>query len=408
MSTAPKPNGHALLSPSSAERTTACPGSVVACIGLPDTSSDYADDGSATHEGSAMCLAGGFTADKLLGSTISINGKAFTCDAERVERMQTYIDYVNALGGQLLVEHALAIDSITGEKDAHGTTDALVMLDEELIIVDLKDGMGRVESEGNKQLAIYAKAALEQFSFFDFERVRLVIVQPKLNHISEWSITVAELDAFIDTMRPQFARALALHAGAEATEADFNPGTRQCKFCKAKATCPALRDQMLATVIDDHVELDQPLAPQVATAMQRTTDNAVLGNLLGAVDLIEDWCAAIRARAMAELADGNPVPGFKLVQGRRGHRQWANKEEAEQMLKAMRLKEAQMYDFSLISPTTAEKLAKAGEIGPRQWPKLQDLITQPDGKPTVAPESDKRQALQVSPRAEVFNDLIEA
>jgi len=75
------------------------------------------------------------------------------------------------------------------------------------------------------------------------------------------------------------------------------------------------------------------------------------------------------------------------------------------VLKSMRLKHDQMYDYSVISPTAAEKLAKAGEIGPRQWPKLQSLITRSDGKPSVAPESDKRPALVVTPSADDFDDV---
>lgn len=71
----------------------------------------------------------------------------------------------------------------------------------------------------------------------------------------------------------------------------------------------------------------------------------------------------------------------------------------------MRLKEAEMYDFKLISPTTAEKLHKAGTIGPRQWPKVQALITQSEGKPHVAPESDSRPALVVTPVVDDFTDV---
>lgn len=61
--------------------------------------------------------------------------------------------------------------------------------------------------------------------------------------------------------------------------------------------------------------------------------------------------------------------------------------------------------MKLISPTTAEKLYKAGAIGPRQWPRLQELITQAEGKPHVAPESDSRPALVVTPVVEEFADL---
>ena len=61
-------------------------------------------------------------------------------------------------------------------------------------------------------------------------------------------------------------------------------------------------------------------------------------------------------------------------------------------MKIMRLKVEQMYDFTLISPTSAEKLAKAkkGEtpvLGPRQWAKLQKLIGRADPKPSVKPKA---------------------
>ena len=64
-----------------------------------------------------------------------------------------------------------------------------------------------------------------------------------------------------------------------------------------------------------------------------------------------------------------------------------------------------MYDMKVISPTSAEKLAKVETIGKRQWPKLQTLITQSDGKPHVAPVSDSRPALTVTPVADDFTDV---
>jgi len=64
-----------------------------------------------------------------------------------------------------------------------------------------------------------------------------------------------------------------------------------------------------------------------------------------------------------------------------------------------------MYDFKLISPASAEKLAKAEVLGKRQWPKLQELITQSEGKPHVAPASDSRPALTVTPVVDDFTDV---
>jgi hypothetical protein len=101
----------------------------------------------------------------------------------------------------------------------------------------------------------------------------------------------------------------------------------------------------------------------------------------------------VRAETERQLLVGEPVSGWKLVQGKRGNRAWTSKEEAEATLKAMRIKHEDMYDYAVISPTSADKLAKAEIIGPRQWPKLQALITQSEGKPSVAPASDKREAL---------------
>ena len=136
-----------------------------------------------------------------------------------------------------------------------------------------------------------------------------------------------------------------------------------------------------------------------------TANADLLAEAMSKADLIEGWVKAVRAETESKLLAGVGIPGWKLVQGKKGNRAWSSKEQAEEALKAMRIKHDAMYDYSVISPTTAEKLAKAEVIGPRQWPKLQALITQADGKPSVAPESDKRPALVMSAVAEDFDDV---
>ena len=110
----------------------------------------------------------------------------------------------------------------------------------------------------------------------------------------------------------------------------------------------------------------------------------------------------MRAEVERRLLAGDAVPGFKVVQGKRGNRAWGNAAEAEEMLKGMRLKVEEMYDLKLISPTSAEKLVKAEVIGPRQWTKVKALITQSDGKPSVAPVSDPRAALVLAAAVDDF------
>lgn len=421
---------HAQLSPSSAARWMACPGSVALSLDIPNTSSVYADEGTAAHELAARCLLNrsSFHIADCEGLVIPVGDHDITVDNDMIEYIGGYVqrirDLTDSLGGELLVEQRLDISHITGEKDAAGTSDAVILLDDEIIIVDLKYGQGvQVEADGNPQLMIYALAALERYDVLGTtERVRMIIDQPRKQHLSEATITVQELRRFGEQVRKAAERcdAAIQFAGqwGELHDKYLAPGEKQCRFCPAKATCPKLRDEVLDTVfaqqpatVEEFSNLDEKdtltEAKEVQAAGNLPDLEAWLGVAMSKVALVEDWCKAIRAEVESRLLSGTAIPGYKLVQGRKGARAWTNADEAEAMLKAMRLKVEEMYDLKLISPTSAEKLAKAGTVGPRQWPKLQQLIAQTEGKPSVAPLSDKRPALEIKPVAEDFSDLTE-
>ena len=388
-----------------------CAGSAALEAGCPDDSSAFADEGTAAHELAAMALTNAVDARAYLGRVIEVNGKGWEVTEDMASNVQQYLDFVRAIDGDLMVEQRLSITDITGEDGAGGTSDAVILAGDEIVIVDLKYGRGvKVDAEDNKQLQIYALAALNEFDLLgDFKRVRMAIVQPRLGHLSEWDRTVSELREFGTKVKQAAERctaAVTFYGNyKELHEKYLSPGNDQCRFCKAKATCPALTNHVLSTVADDFVDLNEPVADQIEHATGRSLDNTTLGNLLGATELIEGWCKAVRAKVEAELLAGRAVPGFKLVEGRRGARSWTNDAEVEQTMKTMRLKLEEMYDFKLVSPTKAEQLHKSGAIGPRQWPKLQSLISQTEGKPSVAPETDKRPALVIQATADEFADL---
>lgn len=391
---------HARFSPSSAHRWMRCPGSVNLESAFPDDSSDFADEGTAAHYLATLALTNQNDARAYLDRVIEVNGKIFEVDEDMADFVQVYLDNVRgyAIGGDLLVEQRVDFSGAIGVPQSFGTSDAIIVVGNELQVHDLKYGRGvKVDAEANEQLQLYALGALNEFGMLaDFARVRMVIHQPRLQHLSEWDLQVDDLMGFA-------GRAAAAADKVNQVDAELIPGEKQCRFCKAKATCPALARQVEQTVGADFEDLEVTKAcvalfKEDAPFIKPT----VIANRLAAVDLIETWCKAVRAEAERRLLAGESVPGFKLVEGRRGARKWANETDVEALFKAMRLKHEQIYDYSLISPTAAEKLAKTDVLGPRQWLKLQGLITQSEGKPSVAPLSDKRSSITIAPVLDEF------
>ena len=403
--------GHAKLSPSGAHRWMACPGSAVLEAAFPDKGSAYAQEGTVAHELAAGHLSIGWNLAEYVGE--DWHGEEPDGTKWKVRITQDMVDHVldyaklireYAAGGTLLVEQRLGIGHVTGELDAKGTSDAVIVRGSELIVADLKFGMGvKVDAEDNPQLQLYALGALEEFDMLgDFDRVTMVIHQPRLNHVSEWSISVDQLRAFGEKVRDAAASVDEALSVADIGVASYlNPGEKQCRFCKAKATCPALRAELIE-VVGDRATIED-FAEFTPDKVDSQTGDNFLSIAMSKVGLVEDWCKAVRAEVERRLLAGQSVDGWKLVEGRRGNRSWADETAVENLLKSFRLKREEMYDYKLISPTKAEKLLKET---PKRWSKAEAWISRADGKPSVAPATDKRPALAVQPVADDFRDLI--
>lgn len=399
---------HSKFSASSSKRWMACPGSMVLSAGVPDTSSKYAEEGTRAHQASEAVLR---------GETPAYD------DEDMQAHVAVYVDNIRqyAEGGELMVEQKLNYAKYlgAGADAAWGTSDAVIIKGDEIQVHDLKYGQGEVvDPANNPQMMLYALGALDAFDGLagDFKRVRMVIHQPRVVKApQEWDCSVEELLAFGAEAKKAVHGVRASEEGMRSVEAGtkeqaeweaqyLRPNADACRWCRAKATCPSLRADVASTVFstvpasaEDFADLTVPGKEHIAPAIDDW-----LGASMAKADLIEDWLKAVRAEVERRLLAGGSVPGYKLVQGKQGNRAWRDAAEAEALLKSFRLKEAEMYDFKLISPTAAEKVLAES---PKRWVKAQAIISRSAGKPSVAPLKDKRPALEITPVVDDFADV---
>lgn len=423
---------HAVLSPSGAAGWLVCAGKPAMEKGLPDDSNEYSDFGTAGHAVAAMCLTEKQDPAAYLGRRIDVgHHKTVEVDAEMVGAVRVYCNAVNdaieryklagATSVELLVEQRVPIGHITGEEGAEGTADVvLIVLWSDgtalLEVRDLKLGKGiKVDAEENPQGMLYALGAIEKFSCVtEFNKVVIAIHQPRLSweeKPSEWEVSVDVLKQFTWFARERASLALAAYETADVPPLrddallPLTPGEHCRKtFCKARATCPALAAYVTDSVGADFEVIAVTKAPD---ALVNGSTAAFIAAKFRAIDIIEDWCKAVRARAEALLFESNNSPdviaelGIKLVQGKQGNRAWSAPEEVEKLLKeSMRLSNKIRFDMKLISPTTAEKRLK-----PKQWSRIQEFVTRAPGQPSVVKADDKRPALVLTPVADDFEHV---
>jgi len=355
---------HAKLSASGAHRWMACPGSVKAEEGLADRGSSFAQEGTMAHDLMELAMLSGKPC------------RSFEVyDTEMADFVQVYVDYVESLkepGDTLLVEERVDFSEwVTG---GFGTADTILVGDHRIHIVDLKYGKGvPVYAERNPQAMLYALGAYAGFGWMgDVKSVKISIVQPRLDNISEWEISVTDLLKFGEEARQAAADTLIPNAKKV-------PGEKQCKFCKAKATCPALYKLTADTLMADFEQLDEVKAPhkltfeQLRVALERKT-------------LIEAWLQSVEISVKELLLEGVAFEGFKLVEGR-STRRWSDEDQAGALL-AQLVGEQKAYTQKLISPAQAEKV-----LGKTRKALIADIVAKPRGAATLARENDPRPAI---------------
>lgn len=368
---------HALLSASGAHRWLECTPSAQLELQFPQSTSEYAEEGTAAHE---LCEP---TARHWLGEISETEyenrrdelakGKYYNAEMQECAN-----DYAKFVAEKTAAARKTCEDAFTAlevrvnfskyVKDGFGTGDCIIMSDNVLEIIDFKYGKGiRVEAAGNPQMKLYALGAyLEYNTLFDIDSVRMTIFQPRLSGVqSSDEITVKELLEWAEKyVKP---RAKLAYKG----EGEFAPSEEVCKFCRAKAQCKARADKNLK-LFDE--------APDV---MFLTPEDA--GKILEQTGDIQAWLADLESLVSSTLLAGRPVKGWKMVEGR-SNRRFADELKVVDAMKAAGYEESLLYERKLITLTQMEK-----DFGKKAVAEtLGELIVKPQGKPTLAPVKDKR------------------
>jgi hypothetical protein len=346
---------------------------------------EYAAEGTAAHTVSEWAREQGVSARTFIGRSLVVGRFTFVVDSAFADAVDTFVRYVDELPGIPRVE--ARVHYTAWVKNGWGTSDDIRLPEDKgtCYITDLKFGQGvKKYAEGNSQLLAYALGVWQDFGpLYEIEDFELAIHQPRLNHIDSVRVSVKELLLWArDVLIPAYEEAMG-------PDAKFVPGDH-CRFCPAKKDCAARADFMLSML---EADFDTPTNELPAYRV---------AELYPRLEEFSKWLGDIKARAQQLLESGDPEMArvAKFVEGR-GSRSWVDEKEAETALRK-KLKAAQVWKKSLISPAEAEKLlGKKHEYF--KPPAEGGLVNRASGRPLMVPIDDKRPSLALTGEGE-FND----
>lgn len=370
-------SGHAKLSPSSASRWLSCTRSADLEYQLPDSTSNAAEEGTLAHSLGELMLKLHF--GLISKEKYKLEHSLIKTNSYYNEAMESYCkDYAAYCIEQYMALKAeddsavfaleQKVDLTAYVPDGFGTVDFQAANSKRVVIVDLKYGKGvPVSAVDNAQLKTYSLGVLDRWSLvFDCENVTLHIFQPRIDNITSFDISVADLKKWGDeVLRPKAK--LAFEGKGE-----FVAG-KHCQFCKVKATCRANAEHHLKLAEYDFRAVDFLTKEEIADIITRAP-------------LFKTWLTSVEEHALSEAIKGEDIPGFKVVEGR-SVRQITNEEAVVKVLKANGFTDEELFTRKLLGITALEKVTGKQVFNSL----LSSYVIKPAGAPTLAPLSDKRQ-----------------
>jgi hypothetical protein len=369
---------HALLSASGAKRWLNCTPSARVTEHMPDDGSVYSEEGTLAHELSEIKLWRRLmVCDSTLRAALTDKHEQIKQDPLYESEMEfhtdNYRDFVEERyheakardkGAVFALEQL--VDYSAWVPEGSGTADVVILGGDTLEVIDLKYGKGvPVSAIGNPQIRLYALGALAKiFHPPSVKKVRMTIVQPRLDSITTEEMSVADL---LDWAHSIMDRAAMAYRG----EGEFKPGD-WCAWCKAAGECRARADHYLSAV---EYRFKEPPLLSIEE----------IGRILHIAGKLTAWAKDVQEFAFNEALKGREVPGWKLVEGT-ARRAYRDKDAIIDTLSVLFEPEMYLKPPDLLAMTQLE-----GKIGKKEFKNLiGEFITEPQGKPTLVDETDPR------------------
>lgn len=372
---------HALLSASASSRWLACPPSARLEARFPDGQSPYAAEGTQAHA----------LAEGLLQQCEEDGGVPFVLSGpEWPKDMLDYVDvYVSIVleklnearkktpDAVLLVEQRL--DFSPWVPEGFGTGDAVVISDNTLEIIDLKYGKGvPVSAEDNSQMRLYALGAFHNYGIlYDFDRITMTIVQPRLDSVSSQTVELKELLDWGDKVKLVAAKAWR-------GEGEYCAGPH-CRFCRAAVRCKKLAEYNLDCLRYEFMAADLMDPEDIVDVLKVEAD-------------VTSWLKTVKEYALDQAVNhGEKFPGMKLVEGRSVRTITDEKGLAKKLTE-------EGYT-NIYKPITLKGITDLERVcGKKNFVKLSgEFVTKPPGRPVLVPENDKRPVW--APDKEIIDEL---
>lgn len=354
-----KSRAHAVLSASSSARWLACPPSAVAATAYKNQDTAFTREGTLAHE---------------VAEQIARYGKCPVSEEytdEMREHAYAYRDYIEeqVTTDQPLIMYEQRVDFSPWVPDGFGTADCIIIQGETMDVIDYKYGKGvEVSAVDNSQMKLYGLGAWNDYGFaYDIKMIRLHIFQPRLGNVSVFALSIDELLAWGETVKP-------IAAQAAEGKGEYAPG-EHCRFCPHAGRCRALNALCREYVNTHGMRVSVPVLAPFEVA-----------DVLRMEPLVSIWLKRVKEQALDTMMNGGEVPGYKVVEGR-STRNWADEVEAYKALIAGGCSADEITETKLLSPAAMEKA-----FGKKRAAELLDIggVERKPGSPTIALESDKR------------------